>query len=99
MCHDTLYRAIIVSSHADSARCQSRKVVEAAQAKPHLKVMCGFSRRFDASYRDAFEKTDAGVIGRPTIIRSQTCDKYDPSGFYVDYAAWSGGCFVDMSGE
>ncbi|KAJ9658390.1 hypothetical protein H2201_007830 [Coniosporium apollinis] len=75
----------------------TRKVVEAAQAKPHLKVMCGFSRRFDASYRDAYEKMDAGVIGRPTIIRSQTCDKHDPSGFFVDYAAFSGGCFVDMS--
>lgn len=61
--------------------------------------MCGFSRRFDASYRDAFEKAQAGVIGRPTIIRSQTCDKHDPSGFFVQYAAHSGGCFSDMSGE
>lgn len=59
--------------------------------------MCGFSRRFDSSYRDAFARTEAGKIGRPTILRSQTCDKHDPSGFYVDYAAWSGGVFVDMS--
>ncbi|GAP92512.1 putative oxidoreductase [Rosellinia necatrix] len=75
--------------------CQ--EVIKAAKAKPHLKVMCGFSRRFDASYRDAYEKAEAGVIGRPTIIRSQTCDKHDPSGFFVQYAAHSGGCFSDMS--
>lgn len=59
--------------------------------------MCGFSRRFDASYRDAYEKTTRGLIGRPSVIRSQTCDKHDPSGFFVEYAAWSGGVFVDMS--
>jgi predicted dehydrogenase len=59
--------------------------------------MCGFSRRFDASYRDAYDKTQQGLIGRPSIIRSQTCDKHDPSGFFVEYAAWSGGVFVDMS--
>ncbi|MBZ6431240.1 MAG: Gfo/Idh/MocA family oxidoreductase [Acinetobacter pittii] len=74
-----------------------RAVVQAAKKKPHLKVMCGFSRRFDDSYRDAYAKMEQGLIGRPAIIRSQTCDKFDPSGFYVEYAAWSGGVFVDMS--
>lgn len=59
--------------------------------------MCGFSRRFDASYRAAYEKMEQGLIGRPTIVRSQTCDKHDPSGFFVDYAALSGGLFVDMT--
>lgn len=59
--------------------------------------MCGMSRRFDESYRDAFQKTEQGLIGRPTVLRSQTCDKHDPSGFFVAYAAWSGGVFVDMS--
>lgn len=59
--------------------------------------MCGFSRRFDDSFRDAFDKVNRGLIGRPSIIRSQTCDKHDTSGFYVAYAAWSGGVFVDMS--
>jgi myo-inositol 2-dehydrogenase/D-chiro-inositol 1-dehydrogenase len=42
--------------------------------------MCGFSRRFDDSYRDAYGKVEKGLIGRPTILRSQTCDKHDPSG-------------------
>lgn len=59
--------------------------------------MCGFSRRFDDSYRDAFQKMDSGLIGRPSIFRSQTCDKLDPSGFFVAYAEFSGGIFVDCS--
>lgn len=59
--------------------------------------MCGFSRRFDASYRDAYAKTVAGQIGTPSILRSQTCDKTDPSGFFVAYAQHSGGIFVDCS--
>lgn len=75
----------------------SQSVVDAAKKKPHLKVMCGFSRRFDASYRDAFNRMDNGDIGRPSLIRSQTCDKLDPSGFFVDYAQFSGGIFVDCN--
>ncbi|KNG85370.1 NAD-binding Rossmann fold oxidoreductase family protein [Aspergillus nomiae NRRL 13137] len=74
-----------------------KAVVQKAKTKPHLKVMCGFSRRFDESYREVHDKISQGLIGRPSIIRSQTCDKFDPSGFYVAYAAWSGGVFVDMS--
>jgi len=59
--------------------------------------MCGFSRRFDASYRDAFDRMDSGAIGRPSVFRSQTCDKLDPSGFFVAYAEFSGGIFVDCN--
>lgn len=39
----------------------------------------------------------SGLIGRPSIFRSQTCDKLDPSGFFVTYAEFSGGIFVDCS--
>lgn len=59
--------------------------------------MCGFSRRFDASYRDAWQRMDEGALGRPSVFRSQTCDKLDPSGFFVDYAQFSGGIFVDCN--
>lgn len=76
---------------------QSQKVLQTAKAHPHLKVMCGFSRRFDASYLSAHATTTAGSIGRPTILRSQTCDKHDPSGFFVAYAQFSGGIFVDCN--
>ena len=72
-------------------------MVNAAKGKPHLKVMCGFSRRFDDSYRDAWRKMDAGLIGRPSIFRSQTCDKLDENGFFVKFAEHSGGIFVDCS--
>ena len=59
--------------------------------------MCGFSRRFDASYRDAANKIKSGAIGVPSVFRSQTCDKLDPTGFFVEYAQYSGGIFVDCS--
>jgi myo-inositol 2-dehydrogenase/D-chiro-inositol 1-dehydrogenase len=64
---------------------------------PRQKVICGFSRRFDASYRDAYRRVTNGDIGRPSVFRSQTCDKLDPSGFFVAYAEFSGGIFVDCS--
>ena len=59
--------------------------------------MCGFSRRFDASYRDAYHKMTSDFIGTPSVMRSQTCDKLDPTGFFVEYAQFSGGIFVDCS--
>lgn len=59
--------------------------------------MCGFSRRFDSSYLAAYRSTVAGSIGRPTVLRSQTCDKYDASGAFVQYAQFSGGIFVDCN--
>ncbi|PVI05860.1 NAD(P)-binding protein [Periconia macrospinosa] len=77
------------------AACE--KVLAAAKVHPKQKVMCGFSRRFDASYLSAYQSTLNGEIGRPTILRSQTCDKYDPSGFFVAYAEFSGGIFVDCN--
>lgn len=39
----------------------------------------------------------SGDIGTPSVFRSQTCDKLDPSGFFVAYAEFSGGIFVDCS--
>ncbi|KAL4888963.1 hypothetical protein BDV59DRAFT_205679 [Aspergillus ambiguus] len=75
----------------------SQTVLDAAAKKPQLKVMCGFSRRFDASYRDAYSKMVSGALGEPSVLRSQTCDKLDPTGFFVAYAQFSGGIFVDCS--
>jgi myo-inositol 2-dehydrogenase/D-chiro-inositol 1-dehydrogenase len=54
-------------------------------------------RRFDSSYRDAFDKIQAGAIGRPFLVRSQTCDKNDPAGFFVRFAPTSGGIFLDCT--
>ena len=73
-------------------------VVEEEAAKhPHLKVMIGFVRRFDPSYQDAQHSIASGAIGRPFLVRSQTTDQNDPSGFFVKFAPTSGGIFVDMS--
>lgn len=72
--------------------------VEAEAARhPQLKVMIGFVRRFDASYRDAYQKIQDGLIGKPYLIRSQTCDQNDPNGFFVRFSATSGGIFLDCS--
>ena len=72
--------------------------VEAVAAKhPRLKAMIGYVRRFDPSYRDAFEKIRSGAIGRPFLARSQTADQNDASGFFVRYAGASGGILLDMS--
>jgi myo-inositol 2-dehydrogenase/D-chiro-inositol 1-dehydrogenase len=66
-----------------------------ANENPHLKVMAGFSRRFDASYRNAKAKIISDAIGEPFIVRSQTCDLVDNTGFFIRYAAKNGGMFVD----
>jgi len=76
---------------------ECRAVEEEAAKHPHLKVMIGFVRRFDASYQDAQKSIAAGAIGRPFLVRSETCDQNDPSGFFVRFAPTSGGIFVDMS--
>ena len=58
------------------------KVEREAAKFPNHKVMIGFVRRFDPSYRDAYEKVKAGLIGGRSWVRSQTADQNDPSGFF-----------------
>ena len=75
---------------------EAQSVVDAAVLKPELKVMAAFSRRFDASYRDAAKKIlEEGVIGKPFMVRSQTGDLLDHTGFFVKYATRNGAIFVD----
>ncbi|MEO8849851.1 MAG: Gfo/Idh/MocA family oxidoreductase [Casimicrobiaceae bacterium] len=72
--------------------------VEAAAARHTAqRVLVGFVRRFDPSYTAALQKIHAGAIGTPFMVRSQTLDKNDPSGFFVRFAPTSGGIFLDMS--
>ena len=73
------------------------RVEQAAAARPDRQVLVGFVRRFDPSYRDAFDKVAKGAISRPFMVRSQTCDKNDPDGFFVRFAPTSGGIFLDCS--
>ena len=60
--------------------------------------MAGFSRRFDESYRDAAVKVlQDKAIGEPFMIRSNTCDLLDTTGFFVKYSKRNGGIFVDCT--
>lgn len=61
------------------------------------KVMVGFVRRFDDDYQQAIQKLKGGSIGHPIIIRSQSTEKRDTSGFFASYARGSGGIFVDSA--
>lgn len=77
------------------ATCE--EVLEAARKQPQLKILCGFSRRFDASYRTVAQQIASGAIGTPVVIRSQTCDRYRDDDYFVRYAKFSGGIFVDAN--
>jgi myo-inositol 2-dehydrogenase/D-chiro-inositol 1-dehydrogenase len=73
------------------------RVQREAAKRPKLKVMIGYGRRFDPSYRDAYDKIQAGMIGAPFLVRSQNLDMNDPSGFFVRFAPTSGGIFLDCT--
>jgi len=79
----------------DVADC--RRVEAAAAKHPDQRVLVGFVRRFDPSYSAAMQKIREGVIGAPFLVRSQTLDMNDPSGFFVRFAPTSGGIFLDMA--
>ena len=57
--------------------------------------MVGFTRRFDENYREARAKVHSGAIGKPVIIRSQGCEKFDDSPFMHNYVVSCGGIFFD----
>lgn len=76
---------------------ECHRVATEAARHPQLKVMIGFVRRFDASYQDAHRKISQGLIGAPFMVYSQTADALDPDGFFVRFAASSGGLFLDCS--
>ena len=73
------------------------RVLAVAQQRPTQVAMVGFVRRFDPSYLNAQAAVAAGEIGRPFLVRSQTCDQNDPEGFFVRFAPTSGGIFMDCS--
>lgn len=79
----------------DVAECE--RVVAESRRHDGQQVTIGFMRRFDPAYQDAFSKVQAGAIGRPFLVRSQTCDLNDPDGFFVRFAPTSGGIFLDCT--
>lgn len=79
----------------DVATCEAVEAV--ARQHPGQVAMVGFVRRFDPSYANAKASIDAGTLGKPFLVRSQTCDQNDPNGFFVKFAPSSGGIFMDCS--
>ncbi|KAL2842413.1 hypothetical protein BJY01DRAFT_236008 [Aspergillus pseudoustus] len=51
--------------------------------------------RFDYSYREAYQKIQAGAIGRPIVFRANQCQYTDTDPLYYDYLRTCGGSFID----
>lgn len=79
----------------DIATCEA--LAQQAAERPAQVVMVGFERRFDPDLVRARAAIDRGDLGRPFLVRSQTCDRHDPEGFFVKFAPTSGGIFNDCS--
>ncbi|KAB7533397.1 hypothetical protein ET532_029215, partial [Verminephrobacter sp. Larva24] len=79
----------------DVATCEALAALAAAH--PAQVVMVGFERRFDPDLVRARAAIERGELGRPFLVRSQTCDRIDPDGFFVKFAPTSGGIFNDCS--
>jgi myo-inositol 2-dehydrogenase / D-chiro-inositol 1-dehydrogenase len=79
----------------DLSTCEAVEAV--AKQYPQQVAMVGFVRRFDPSYAEAKAAIDKGTLGHTFLVRSQTCDQNDESGFFVRFAESSGGIFMDCS--
>ncbi|TIB28131.1 hypothetical protein E3P86_03923, partial [Wallemia ichthyophaga] len=72
-------------------------VVEEAKKNPHLKILVGMSRRFDESYREAFNRVKGGELGDVFHYYGVTNDQYNAEivDFFVGYSKVSGSILVD----
>lgn len=77
----------------DVTTCEALSAL--AAARPQQAAMVGFERRFDPDFVRAHEAIARGELGRPFLVRSQTCDMNDPNGFFVRFSPTSGGIFND----
>jgi myo-inositol 2-dehydrogenase / D-chiro-inositol 1-dehydrogenase len=65
-----------------------------AVEKAGVKLMVGFNRRFDPSFRRVRERVENGSIGTPRLLRITSRDPAPPP---VEYIKVSGGIFLDMT--
>lgn len=72
-------------------------IEKAVAAHPSQVFLVGFVRRFDPSYRYAKNLVDSGAIGRPFLVRSQTCDLNEYAEFQLEFVKTGGGIFLDMN--
>ncbi|KAI3341378.1 NAD-binding Rossmann fold oxidoreductase family protein [Ustulina deusta] len=73
------------------------KLTERVEANPKTKVMVAFVRRFDADYKDAYAAIEKGAIGKPLVIRSQSCEEAITAPWYTEYLKGSGGIFIESA--
>lgn len=71
-------------------------IMEANEAvrKARVKMMIGFNRRFDPNFMKIRQLVAEGNVGDPHILKITSRDPAPPS---AEYAAVSGGMFVDMT--
>jgi len=71
-------------------------IIEANEAvrKAGVKMMIGFNRRFDPNFMKIRQLVAEGKLGDPHILKITSRDPAPPS---AEYAAASGGMFVDMT--
>jgi myo-inositol 2-dehydrogenase/D-chiro-inositol 1-dehydrogenase len=74
-----------------------QEVIKEAEAYASVKVMVGFTRRFDDQYLEALSRIKRGAIGDPIVIRSQACDTLNITAMYKSYLQVSGGIFLDAT--
>lgn len=79
----------------DEASCKA--VEQEAAAHPEQYAVVGFVRRFDPSYAHAKKKVDAGTIGKPFLVKSQTVDVDATAKFQLEFVKTSGGLFHDYN--
>jgi myo-inositol 2-dehydrogenase/D-chiro-inositol 1-dehydrogenase len=70
-----------------------KEVLQALESS-HIKYMLGFNRRFDHNFRAVRRAVENGSIGKVEIIKVTSRDPEPPS---AEYAAHSGGIFLDMA--
>jgi len=73
------------------------EVEEVSKKYPDLNVTLGFVRRYDPSYKYAKELIEAGKIGKPFLVKSQTTDDDTTAPFQLKFAKTGGGAFLDMN--
>jgi myo-inositol 2-dehydrogenase/D-chiro-inositol 1-dehydrogenase len=59
-----------------------------------VKLMVGFNRRFDPSFREARAQVESGKVGEPHLLKITSRDPGPPP---PEYISVSGGLFLDMT--
>lgn len=75
---------------------QCRQAEAIVAAHPRQRFMLGFMRRYDSSYRYAVQRIRAGAIGKPFLVRAYGLDPDRFAAGAIQFAATSGGIFLDM---